>query len=108
MKFIIFVIDEPRNLGSNLEMANIDIFNEKLQRDGNWVTAAGISASDKSLLIDNRDGKDSVIAGSLVTSRENYSGFWIIEADNEGDAEVLAKAGSKACNRKVELRPFLK
>ena len=108
MKFIIFVIDEPGNLGSNSEMANIDAFNEKLQRDGNWVSAAGISAADKSLVIDNRDGKDSVVAGSLVTSKENYSGFWIIEADNLDQAEVLAKAGSKACNRKVELRPFLR
>lgn len=69
MKFIIFVIDEPGNLGNNSEMANIDIFNEQLQRDGNWVTAAGISAADKSLVIDNRDGKDSVVAGSLVTSK---------------------------------------
>lgn len=105
---MIFVIDEPGNLGSNSEMANIDIFNEKLQRDGNWVTAAGISAAEKSLVIDNREGKDLVVAGSLVTSKENYSGFWIIEADNLEQAEVLAKAGSRACNRKVELRPFLR
>lgn len=81
---------------------------ERCRRDGNLETAAGISAAVKSIVIDNRDGKEIVIAGSLVTSRENYSGFWIIEADNEGEAEVLAKAGSKACNRKVELRPFLK
>ncbi len=108
MKFIIFVIDEPGNLGSNSEMASIDKFNEKLQQDGNWITAAGISASDKSMVIDNRDGKESITAGSLVSSRENYSGFWIIEADNQDQAEGLAKAGSKACNRKVELRPFLK
>ena len=108
MKFIIFVIDEPGNPGSNLEMANIDQFNEKLQKDGNWVIAAGISAADKSMIIDNRDGKATVTAGSLVTSKENYSGFWIIEAFNLDQAESLAKAGSKACNRKVELRPFLR
>lgn len=108
MKFIIFVIDEPGNPGSNSEMANIDQFNEKLQRDRNWVTAAGISAADKSMIIDNRAGKEIVTAGSLVTSKENYSGFWIIEADNLDQAAVLAKAGSKACNRKVELRPFLR
>lgn len=108
MKFIIFVIDEPGNPGSNSEMANIDQFNEKLQKDGNWVTAAGISAADKSMIIDNRAGKETVTAGSLVTSKENYSGFWIIEAVNLDQAESLAKAGSKACNRKVELRPFLR
>ncbi|MFM8329391.1 MAG: YciI family protein [Actinomycetales bacterium] len=108
MRFIIFVIDEPGNLGNDSEMADIDQFNESLQKDGNWVTAAGISASDKSTIIDNRAGKEIVIAGSLVTSKENYSGFWIIEAESHERAQALAKAGSKACNRKVELRPFLR
>ncbi len=108
MRFIIFVIDEPGNLGNDSEMANIDQFNENLQKDGNWITAAGICGADKSTIIDNRDGKEIIEAGSLVKSKENYSGFWIIEADSQGQAEDLAKSGSQACNRKVELRPFLR
>ena len=108
MRFIIFVIDEPGNLGNDSEMANIDLFNEKLQKDGNWITAAGICGADKSVIIDNRDGKEFVQAGSLVTSKENYLGFWIIEVNSQGQAENLAKSGSQACNRKVELRPFLR
>jgi hypothetical protein len=35
------------------------------------------------------------------------SGFWIIQADSLEQAQALAAEGSKACNRKVELRPFL-
>ncbi len=35
------------------------------------------------------------------------SGFWIIQADSLEQAKSLAAEGSKACNRKVELRPFL-
>ena len=79
MRFIIFVIDEPGNLGNDSEMASIDQFNEKLQKNGNWITAAGICGADKSVIIDNRGGKEFVQAGSLVTSKENYSGFWIID-----------------------------
>ena len=82
MRFIIFVIDEPGNLGNDSEMASIDQFNEKLQKNGNWITAAGICGADKSVIIDNRGGKEFVQAGSLVTSKENYSGFWIIEAED--------------------------
>lgn len=108
MRFIIFVIDEPGNLGNDSEMANINQFNEKLQKYGNWITAAGICGADKSVIIDNRDGKELVQAGSLVTSKENYSGFWIIEVNSQSQAEDLAKSGSQACNRKVELRPFLR
>ena len=34
-------------------------------------------------------------------------GFWIIEAADLDVALKLAAQGSKACNRKVEVRPFL-
>ena len=108
MKYIIFVIDEPGNLGNESEMAEINKFNESLRSNGHWVTAAGIAGSADAVLIDNRDDRDSMNPGSLVTSGENYSGFWVIEAENQSQAESLAKAGSKACNRKVELRPFLR
>jgi hypothetical protein len=43
MKFIIFVIDGPGNLAVADEMKQIDDFNESLQKNGNWVLAAGIA-----------------------------------------------------------------
>jgi len=43
----------------------------------------------------------------LVTLREYVSGFWLITAPDLDAARVLAAQGSKACNRKVELRPLL-
>ena len=36
------------------------------------------------------------------------SGFWIIEADDDATALDLAKQGSKACNREVKLRRYLR
>ena len=107
MRFIIFVIDGPGNLADPNEMAQIDAFNDELQKNGQWITAAGIAQSAGATLIDNRNGKGDVQAGSLVTSSENYSGFWLIEAENADVAKELALEGSKACNRKVELRPYL-
>ena len=107
MRFIIFVIDGPGNLAQPDEMANIDAFNEKLQANGNWITAAGISGAGKSLLIDNRSSKNEVASGSLVKSEENYSGFWLIQAESDEAAKILALEGSRACNRRVELRPYL-
>ena len=41
-----------------------------------------------------------------MESKEFLGGFWIIEAANLDVALKLATEGSKACNRKVELRPF--
>ena len=48
-----------------------------------------------------------VTDGPFVESKEYLAGFWIIEAPDLDVALKLATEGSKACNRKVEVRPFL-
>jgi hypothetical protein len=107
MRFVIFVIDGPNNPASADEMAHIDAFNEKLQENGNWITAAGIQAAGNATLIDNRANRGEVKSGSLFDASEYYSGFWLIEAASEAEAHQLALDGSLACNRKVELRPYI-
>lgn len=108
MKYIIFVIDSESNSAAGDEMAAIDEFNQMLQDKGHWITAAGIHHSDAATVIDNRADAGIVTQGSLYSAREHYSGFWIINADDRETALTLAAAGSKACNRKVELRPYLR
>lgn len=107
MRFVIFVIYGSTDLASSDEMQNIGVFNEKLKRDGHWIAAEGIRLGDGATLIDNRNGKGEISSGSLVTSGDNYNGFWLIEAKDEAEAQALALEGSKACNRRVELRPYL-
>ena len=108
MRFIFFVIDDQHKPADGDEMKAIDAFNESLQKNGNWIMAAGISAPVNATLIDNRHDRGEVKKTSLFSSDDFYSGFWIIQADNNEDAVELAKAGSRACNRRVEVRPFLR
>lgn len=107
MKFIIFVIDDQLEKASNNEMEAINAFNVKLQDAGHWITAAGINHGEAATVLDNRGDAGVVIPGSLYNEEEHYSGFWLIEAADKAEASRLAAAGSKACNRKVELRPYL-
>lgn len=107
MRFLINVIDSQSNSATGNEMAAIDAFNAKLQSNGHWITAAGIEGPKGSILIDNRDGLNQVVHAPLHTDEEYVSGFWLIEAKDETEALELAKEGSKACNRKVELRKYL-
>jgi hypothetical protein len=108
VKFVIFVIDKPRNRATDTEMAAIDEFNGLLEANKYWVMAAGISGGESVHLIDNREKRDQVLPGSLIGEAENYTGFWIIESDSDEHALELAKEASRACNRRVELRPFLR
>ena len=105
---MIFVIDTTPGSADGDEMAAIDVFNEHLQNNGHWIMAAGIGAPSTATVIDNRNDLGSVAGQSLFATPDYYSGFWVVEADSPDTARELALAGSKACNRRVELRPFLR
>ena len=106
MRYIVFVVDREHNTGNADEMAAIDAFNDRLSAGGHLIMAAGIAAPSRATLIDNRAGLGLVAPGSLQGA-EAYSGFWIIEAPSADTAAAFAADGSRACNRRVELRPFL-
>ena len=108
MRYIIFVIDDQTEKAPANEMAAIDAFNEMLEEKGHWITAGGIDHGEAATILDNRAGAGIVHTGSLYNEAEHYSGFWLIEVADHDTALELAAAGSKACNRKVELRPYLR
>jgi hypothetical protein len=104
---MMFVVDHQSGSASGDEMAAIDAFNDSLRANGHWVMAAGIGAPSTAGVFDQRSGHDNARAGSVFSDDQFFSGFWIVEAESREVAERLARAGSKACNRIVELRPFL-
>ena len=107
MRFIIYVIDGSSNTATGTEMQDIDAFNAKLEANGQFIFAAGIGDRSSATLIDNRLGAGVSEAASLQPGPEHYSGFWLIKADSLEQAKELAAEGSRCCNRRVELRPFL-
>ena len=107
MKFIINVIDDLSNSGTPAEMNEINKFNDQLRVNGQFVFAGGLAAPENADVIDNRNDANLSTGKPLFEASENFSGFWLIEAESIDVARKLAFAGSKACNRKVELRPLL-
>ena len=106
MKFVISVIDDLRTPGTAAEMVEIDKFNDYLRANGHWIFAWGLQEPSSATVIDNRGGANLSTGKPLFDAKENFSGLWIIEAADAETARELAFAASKACNRKVELRPF--
>ena len=107
MQYLVSVIDDTTGLATTDEMAAISAFNHRLRADGHWVFAGGLGSPDTATVIDNRDGESLFTDGPFLESKEYLAGFWIIEAPDLDVALKLAAEGSKACNRKVEVRPFL-
>jgi hypothetical protein len=106
MQYLVSVIDDTTGSASTDEMSAIDAFNDRLQADGHWVFAAGVGAPSTATVVDGRGGEPVFTDGPFVESKEYMVGFWIIEAADLDVALTLAAEGSKACNRKVEVRPF--
>ncbi|MHA6761762.1 YciI family protein [Streptacidiphilus sp. PAMC 29251] len=107
MQYLVSVITDSTELATADEMAAIDVFNDRLQAEGHWVFAGGLGGPDTATVIDNRGAEALFTDGPFVESKEFFIGFWIIEAADLDVALKLAAEGSKACNRKTEVRPFL-
>lgn len=107
MKYLVSVIDDQTGSATGSEAAAIDDFNDRLQAEGHWVLAAGLGVPSTATVIDNRAGAGLFTDGPFLESTEYLAGFWIIEASDLDLALRLAAEGSKACHRKVEVRPFL-
>jgi hypothetical protein len=107
MQYLVSVIDDRTGSATATEMAAINAFNDRLEADGHWVFAAGLEPPSTATVIDNRDGEAVFTDGPFLESKEYLAGFWVFEAPDLDVALKLAAEGSKACNRKVEVRPFL-
>ena len=107
MQYLVSVIHDSAELATSEEMAAIDVFNDRLVAEGHWVFAGGLGMPATATVIDNRAGEALLTDGPFVESKEYLAGFWVMEAPDLDVALKLAAEGSKACNRKVEVRPFL-
>ncbi|AZM49843.1 hypothetical protein DMB38_32310 [Streptomyces sp. WAC 06738] len=107
MQYLVSVIDDRTASATEAEMTAIDAFNDRLRAAGNWVFAGGLAAPDTATVIDNRGERPLVTDGPFLESKEFLAGFWVMEAPDLDVALALAAEGSRACNRRVEVRPFL-
>ncbi len=107
MQYLVSVIFDSAGLATPEEMIAIDAFNDdRLRAGGHWVFAGGLAEPSTATVVDNRGEEAMFTDGPFVESKEFLAGFWIIEAADLDIALELAAEGSRACNRKVEVRPF--
>lgn len=107
MQYLVNVIDSRSNSGTEEEAVAIDAFNDTLRAGGHWVLAGGLADPSVSTVIDGRGDEPVFTDGPFVEAKEWAAGFWLIEAPDLDVALALMAEGSKACNRRLEVRPLL-
>lgn len=108
MRFLMAVIDSLNNPGGPEEPGANDRFNEKIESAGQRILAAGICDPTQAVVFDNRQGRGLISPGPLTNADDYMAGFWVIDVEDEESAHALAIEASKACNRRIELRSFLR
>jgi hypothetical protein len=106
MQYLITVIADGNEVPKPGESAAIDKFNDGLKDQGYWVFANGLAEPSSATVVDARGEEPLFTDGPYIESKEHMAGLWIIDAPDLDVALKLAVDGSKACNRKLELRPF--
>ncbi|NMO05218.1 hypothetical protein HH308_28770 [Gordonia sp. TBRC 11910] len=107
MQYLISVLDDRDNPGSDDRQPAISVFNERLIADGHFVFAGGLADTDTATVVDNRGGETLLTDGPYVESKEYLIGVWVWEAPDLDVALKLAAEASNVCDRKIEVRPFL-
>jgi hypothetical protein len=106
MRYLVSVIDDKVNPGSTDRQPEISAFNERLIADGYWVFAGGLAETEAATVVDNRGEQPVVTDGPFLESKEYLAGVWVWEVPDPALARELATEASRACDRKIELRPF--
>lgn len=104
MRYLLSVINSGAPQASPSEEAQIDAFNEKMQAAGQRVVAHGLYEPELAKSVDARGEVPRVIDGLVNSTAEFMIGFWIVDVDSDEMAMQLAIEGSRACQRKIELR----
>jgi hypothetical protein len=103
-------MDELGNYTSEEDMQAafqaVEAFNQKLQAEGYWVFAGGLEPATTATVVDGTGDAPVMTDGPYLETKEVIGGFWVIEAPDLDVALKLAAEGSKACQGKVEVRPF--
>ena len=66
MKFLFSVLDDLSNSGTPEEMVDIDVFNDKLRANNQFIFAWGLHAPKSATVIDNRNGIHTGTGESLI------------------------------------------
>ncbi|MET8999868.1 YciI family protein [Amycolatopsis sp. Hca4] len=106
MQYLVSVIDDKVDPGRTDRQPVIEEFNDRLIAEGYWVFAGGLADTDAATVVDNR-GEQAVLSdGPFIESKEYLAGFWVWDVPDLDVALKLAAEASKACDRKIEVRPF--
>ena len=106
MHYLLTVIGDTDNPAEDPAPLLLEAFVERVDRAGRGVVGGGLTDPQDATVTDSRGGEPVFTDGPFVESKEYLAGFWVVTADDLDVALALSADASRACHRRVEIRPF--
>jgi hypothetical protein len=112
MQFMLALIAEERSWEEvtpdevKKNLAEMGQFNAELTEAGAWVTGGGLQERATGTTVHYGDGEPLITDGPFAETKEQLSGFWIIDVENLDEALAWAKKIPFTSNH-VEIRPMV-
>ena len=87
-------------------VSDVDAFNNRIMAEGIWVFGGGLQPADTATVVDATGDRPVTTDGPYLETKEHIGGFWVVELPDLDAALKLAADASRACQGKVEVRPF--
>lgn len=87
------------------QMEATGVFNDRLKEEGVLVYVNGLTEPSTATVVDGTGAEPIFTDGPYLESKEYFAGLWVVDVPDLDAALKLAAEGSKACGRKVEVRP---
>ena len=105
--FLLHWNEQDPSMTSEEAIAAHFAFAKEARVRGSYVASEAIGGTAVATTVRVRDGNRMITDGPYAETKEFIGGFWVISAPDLDVALKLAADGSKHCNRRVEVRPFL-
>ncbi|QQR37480.1 hypothetical protein JI749_07685 [Devosia oryziradicis] len=87
-------------------MGQLAAYQETLSKAGAFVATAALQPTDTARTISTADGELKVHDGPYADTREQFGGYYIIEASDMDEAVRMAALCPAASWGKIEIRPY--
>jgi hypothetical protein len=112
MQYLLLIYDNEKELDAMPEaavqkvMANYMKFNIDIKASGNWVGSNRLKPVDSATTVRVRNGKTTTTDGPFAETREQFGGYYLIEAKDLDEALKIAAKIPSAEFGSIEVRPI--
>jgi hypothetical protein len=113
MKYLCLIFDEEKSLAT-MPKSQLDAlmdeyrdFGESIRKSGHYVTGSQLASTRTASTVRVRNGKMSVTDGPFAETKEQLSGYYLIEAADLNEALQIASRIPSARMGSIEVRPLV-